>query len=407
MTSRLTSDARIPSCPMLIPSLTVMVPNSIANPPASRMPVLGVLGQLAQRHVARRHVIPRGSDGDLWLHPIVVGHAHGAQHGASRRLGHSVGDVAASRLDVDLGAWFVRGHGAKLPDPDLPDLIRYGGLRSRPHAGCSTIARVHGACIPSRRNARSLWSTNGTCSRLPSRPTTAGTITVDWGGGHVGVFPAAMLTARTELAVTLADLAPLQRISHIEVDTDEGMEEWLGTLLSKGAIIVEDTPNVTGEVIRLAERIGYARPTNFGTIFDVESRPDPNNSAYTAAGLDLHTDLPNWAYPPDFQFLHVLANEATGGDSVLADGVAVAKHLRSSRCEGVRDPQHHTRAVPLPRRCRRHPVHGADHRDRPRRRTGDDSIQQLDPRCRSVRRRALLRCVPVAVATAARSRKRW
>jgi gamma-butyrobetaine dioxygenase len=158
---------------------------------------------------------------------------------------------------------------------------------------------------------------------------TAGTITVDWGGGHVGVFPAAMLTARTELAVTLADLAPLQRISHIDVDTDEGMEEWLGTLLSKGAIIVEDTPNVTGEVIRLAERIGYARPTNFGTIFDVESRPDPNNSAYTAAGLDLHTDLPNWAYPPDFQFLHVLANEASGGDSVLADGVAVAKHLRS------------------------------------------------------------------------------
>jgi gamma-butyrobetaine dioxygenase len=101
-------------------------------------------------------------------------------------------------------------------------------------------------------------------------------------------------------------------------------------MLANGAILIVDTPNVPGEVVRLAERIGYARPTNFGTIFDVESRPDPNNSAYTAAGLDLHTDLPNWASPPDFQFLHALANEASGGDSTLADGVALADKLRSS-----------------------------------------------------------------------------
>jgi hypothetical protein len=40
MTSRLTSDARMPSWPMLMPSLTVMVPNSIGNPPAERTPSL-------------------------------------------------------------------------------------------------------------------------------------------------------------------------------------------------------------------------------------------------------------------------------------------------------------------------------------------------------------------------------
>ena len=50
----------------------------------------------------------------------------------------------------------------------------------------------------------------------------------------------------------------------------------------------ENTPKVTGEVIGLAERIGYARPTNFGAIFDVEPRTDPNDSAFTAAGLDVH-----------------------------------------------------------------------------------------------------------------------
>jgi gamma-butyrobetaine dioxygenase len=156
------------------------------------------------------------------------------------------------------------------------------------------------------------------------------TVTVDWGDGHVGVFPVELLMARTEFTVPRGELAPLQRMSHSELATRDGMVRWLTAMLANGAIVVEETPNDSGEVIRLAELVGYARPTNFGTIFDVESRPDPNNSAYTAAGLDLHTDLPNWAHPPDFQFLHALANEASGGDSTLADGVAVANALRSS-----------------------------------------------------------------------------
>jgi gamma-butyrobetaine dioxygenase len=155
------------------------------------------------------------------------------------------------------------------------------------------------------------------------------TVTVDWGGGHVGVFPVEMLMARPEFALRNRELLPLQRINHSELATERGMVRWLTALLANGAVIVEDTPDVTGEVIRLAELVGYARPTNFGTIFDVESRPDPNNSAYTAAGLDLHTDLPNWANPPDFQFLHALTSDASGGNSMLADGFAVANAFRS------------------------------------------------------------------------------
>ena len=40
MTSRLTSDARIPSAPMVMPSDTAIVLNSSGVPPASRMPAL-------------------------------------------------------------------------------------------------------------------------------------------------------------------------------------------------------------------------------------------------------------------------------------------------------------------------------------------------------------------------------
>jgi gamma-butyrobetaine dioxygenase len=158
----------------------------------------------------------------------------------------------------------------------------------------------------------------------------SGAVTVDWGDGHIGVFPAELLAERPELTTAPVGLATVLRLDYSELDTAVGMQRWLEALLTQGAIVVEHTPNVDGEVVRLAERIGYARPTNFGTIFDVRSKPDPNNSAYTAAGLDLHTDLPNWTGPPDFQFLHALANEATGGDSTLADGVAIANALRVS-----------------------------------------------------------------------------
>jgi gamma-butyrobetaine dioxygenase len=157
-----------------------------------------------------------------------------------------------------------------------------------------------------------------------------GTVTVDWGGGHVGVFPSSMLVARQNLGIAPARLTTVPRIAYPDLGTPQGMDHWLSAMLTTGAVIVEQTPNESGEVVRLAQRIGYARPTNFGTIFDVQSKPDPNNSAYTAVGLDLHTDLPNWANPPDFQFLHALANEATGGDSMLADGIAIANDLRAS-----------------------------------------------------------------------------
>jgi gamma-butyrobetaine dioxygenase len=45
-------------------------------------------------------------------------------------------------------------------------------------------------------------------------------------------------------------------------------------------------------------------------------------------GLEVHSDLPNYAAPPDYQFLHALANEAVGGDSILAEAFAVAEQLR-------------------------------------------------------------------------------
>ena len=53
MISRLTSEPRIPSWPIEMPSLTAIVMNSIGKPPAAAHALLGPLGQPVERHVAR------------------------------------------------------------------------------------------------------------------------------------------------------------------------------------------------------------------------------------------------------------------------------------------------------------------------------------------------------------------
>ena len=74
--------------------------------------------------------------------------------------------------------------------------------------------------------------------------------------------------------------------------------------------------------------VGHLRETNFGVDWQVVAKPDPNNVAYTAIELQLHTDLPNREVPPGIQFLHCLVADAPGGDSTLADGFWVAEQIR-------------------------------------------------------------------------------
>jgi gamma-butyrobetaine dioxygenase len=110
------------------------------------------------------------------------------------------------------------------------------------------------------------------------------------------------------------------------------LRDWIRDTVVWGLTIVEGVATEPGAGLALARRIGFPRRTNFGEDFDVVSKPDPNNLAYTALALPLHTDLANQELPPGYQFLHCIANEAAGGGSVFADGVAMAEALR------VRDP---------------------------------------------------------------------
>ena len=115
---------------------------------------------------------------------------------------------------------------------------------------------------------------------------------------------------------------------------------WHGWRICRGwgLTIVEATPvELTDEGGALD---GYAAGSlTFGRleprrILDVRSILKPNNQAYIADALPLHTDLPNQETPPG-RLLHTLENDAEGGLSTFADGYADGRGLVAGRSGGL------------------------------------------------------------------------
>lgn len=128
------------------------------------------------------------------------------------------------------------------------------------------------------------------------------------------------------------DAAFLNHISSIDYDEvindDLALFNWMKQLDQDGIILVKNMPSNDQALDDVALRIDYQRQTNFGVTFEVRSEPNPINLAYTALALPLHTDLPNQETPPGYQFLHCLANDTEGGESVFADGLKVLEDMR-------------------------------------------------------------------------------
>ena len=120
------------------------------------------------------------------------------------------------------------------------------------------------------------------------------------------------------------------------VNTDAGMRAWIEAIQLHGVVLLRGVPAQPGQLLDVARRIGNVRPSNFGEYYDVVSMPNPNASAYTAMGLELHTDLANWNSPPDVQLLFCIKSSVRGGESLFADGFKVATDLRARDPEAFR-----------------------------------------------------------------------
>jgi gamma-butyrobetaine dioxygenase len=99
--------------------------------------------------------------------------------------------------------------------------------------------------------------------------------------------------------------------------------------LTHGYVLLTDVPAEKNAIIKVATKFGHIRTTNFGQYFEVYSKKDANDLAYSSAPLDPHTDNPYRQPVPGIQLLHSLINDAgEGGRSTLVDGFAVCERLR-------------------------------------------------------------------------------
>lgn len=104
--------------------------------------------------------------------------------------------------------------------------------------------------------------------------------------------------------------------------------DWLTRLLQSGMAFIHEVPATEEGILQAVSHIGRINETNYGRVFDVRAVPKPDNLAYSDLGLGLHTDNPYREPVPGFQALHALVTSPDGGESLFADGFAIAQQLR-------------------------------------------------------------------------------
>lgn len=109
----------------------------------------------------------------------------------------------------------------------------------------------------------------------------------------------------------------------------------LESLLRHGVVRLVDGPVGLDDLESMATELGPLVETNFGRVWDVVTKVEPDSTAYTDRALIPHTDLPTRERPPGFQVLHCIENDCAGGLSQMADGLAIVDYLR------VFEPEHH------------------------------------------------------------------
>ena len=118
------------------------------------------------------------------------------------------------------------------------------------------------------------------------------------------------------------------RVDFTHATTEAGNRELLKSLAAYGFVLLVDCPCEKQTVTKIANNIGYIRKTIFGGLWEFEANANMADSAYTPKELRPHTDSTYSLDAPGLQMLLCMSYDATGGESVMVDGFAVAKKLR-------------------------------------------------------------------------------
>ena len=111
------------------------------------------------------------------------------------------------------------------------------------------------------------------------------------------------------------------------------MYDLLISFYEYGFVIIKNVPTENNFIVNFANSIGSVRRTNFGEHFNVKSKSNPNDLAYTSLNITPHTDNPYRNPVPCVQILHCIENEVSGGFSTLVDGYTVTENLKKEDLE--------------------------------------------------------------------------
>ncbi|XP_041475490.1 gamma-butyrobetaine dioxygenase-like [Lytechinus variegatus] len=166
-----------------------------------------------------------------------------------------------------------------------------------------------------------------------------------WGDGHVSHYPARWLRCNAFSESEPDPLADIQlqlwdastcrdRMRKFDFDDvlsdDRILYEMFLEVKVLGIALVENTPLMTGQLNKLADKVGFLFPTKYGETFQVRSKENPSNGAYHTGDLPLHTDSASYNTQPGIQMLHCIKQAAHGGGNPLVDGFKVASDLRTT-----------------------------------------------------------------------------
>lgn len=174
----------------------------------------------------------------------------------------------------------------------------------------------------------------------------SGDLEIFWSDGHKGLYTSLWLRERSFSEDTresrrqmrsplrtlwgsdiLSDL-PMANF-HEVLREDQALLEFIRKLEDLGLVIVRDAPIHQEAIFSLTNRLGYIKQTHYGVSFAVKNRVTPNNLAYTADSLDMHSDIPYYEYKSGIQLLHCISQaKCTGGSNNLVDSFSVAQQLR-------------------------------------------------------------------------------
>ncbi|AEO68444.1 0d8140cd-6ee7-4f64-ba6a-436e89832011 [Thermothielavioides terrestris] len=146
--------------------------------------------------------------------------------------------------------------------------------------------------------------------------------------GNLALLPRSMPWDRAAYEALLAE--GRCRVSYQDwMNQDDAFWKAFGDLRATGLIFITDVPQDEKEVERIASRIGPLQHTFYGWTWDVRSKPQAENVAYTNKFLGLHQDLLYHDPVPQLQLLHCLANDCEGGESLFSHGTHAAYQLMS------------------------------------------------------------------------------